>query len=82
MKNLFFGILIVLSVTSCADSHNNAKSGPMSNPVLPEWASDAVLYECNIRQFSPEGNLAGVTAQIPRLKELGIDILWLMPVHP
>lgn len=83
MRNLFISTLIMLSVSACADSSDkNAKTGTMTKPVLPEWASDAVLYECNIRQFSPEGNLAGVTARIPRLKELGVDILWLMPVHP
>lgn len=51
-------------------------------PAEPEWAANAVLYECNIRQFSKEGNFAGVQKQLPRLKELGVDILWLMPVHP
>ena len=83
MKNLFFSTLILLSVSSCTDgSDTSMKSCTMAKPVLPEWAYNAVLYECNIRQFSPDGNLAGVTARIPRLKELGIDILWLMPVHP
>lgn len=53
-----------------------------TQPQAPEWAANAVLYECNVRQFSPAGNLAGVTAQLPRLKDLGIDILWLMPIHP
>lgn len=48
----------------------------------PEWARQAVLYECNVRQFSPEGNFFGLRQQLPRLKELGIDILWLMPIHP
>jgi glycosidase len=48
----------------------------------PAWAASAVLYECNVRQFSPEGNFSGVRAQLPRLRELGIDVLWLMPIHP
>jgi alpha-amylase len=51
-------------------------------PTLPEWAKNAVLYECNVRQFSPSGDFKGVMAQLPRLKELGMDILWLMPIHP
>ncbi len=49
---------------------------------MPDWAKNAVLYELNIRQFSPEGNFAGVVAQLPRLKDLGVDIIWLMPIHP
>lgn len=48
----------------------------------PSWIKNAVLYEVNVRQFSQAGNFAGVTAQIPRLKSLGVDILWLMPIHP
>jgi len=49
---------------------------------VPNWAKDAVLYEVNVRQFSEEGNFAAVEEAIPRLKEMGVDILWLMPIHP
>ena len=48
----------------------------------PDWAKNAVIYEVNIRQFSSEGNFAGVTAQLQRIKDLGVDIIWLMPIHP
>ncbi len=48
----------------------------------PDWVAQAVLYECNVRQFSKEGNFNGVRKQLPRLKELGIDVLWVMPIHP
>ncbi|KAA0129323.1 alpha-amylase [Chryseobacterium sp. SN22] len=49
---------------------------------LPEWAKNATVYELNIRQFSEEGTFRAVERQLPRLKEMGIDIIWLMPVHP
>ncbi len=49
---------------------------------LPEWAKNAVIYEVNTRQFSPEGNFLGIENQLDRLKDLGVDILWLMPIHP
>lgn len=55
---------------------------PKGPPPQPEWAPQSVLYECNVRQFSPEGNFEGVRKQLPRLKRLGVDILWLMPIHP
>lgn len=48
----------------------------------PEWAYDAVIYELNIRQFSTEGTFAAVFAQLPRLKDLGVDIIWFMPIYP
>ena len=47
-----------------------------------EWSRDAVLYQINTRQFTKEGTFAAAQEELPRLKELGVDILWLMPVHP
>jgi cyclomaltodextrinase / maltogenic alpha-amylase / neopullulanase len=48
----------------------------------PQWVKNGVFYEIFPRQFSPQGNFKGVTAQLDRLKELGVNILWLMPIHP
>jgi glycosidase len=48
----------------------------------PSWAGPATLYEVNVRQFSSTHNFEGVTAALPRLKTLGVGILWLMPIHP
>lgn len=47
----------------------------------PEWSRDAVIYQINTRQFTPEGTFRAAEAQLPRLKALGIDIVWLMPIH-
>ncbi|RKQ94116.1 alpha-amylase family glycosyl hydrolase [Maricaulis maris] len=48
----------------------------------PDWSHDAVLYQINLRQFTSEGSIAAAEAELPRLAELGVDILWLMPVQP
>ena len=48
----------------------------------PEWLRDAVIYEVFPRAFSPTGDFKGVTAQLDRLKALGVTVLWLMPIHP
>jgi len=48
----------------------------------PEWSKNATIYEVNIRQFTREGTFKAFEDHLPRLKELGIDILWLMPIHP
>jgi glycosidase len=48
----------------------------------PEWVQNATIYEVNVRQFTPEGTFAAFEKQLPRLKEMGVDILWLMPIHP
>ncbi|GAC1446874.1 MAG: alpha-amylase family glycosyl hydrolase [Pyrinomonadaceae bacterium] len=47
-----------------------------------DWVIDGVIYQIFPRVFSAEGNFKGVTAQLDRLKDLGVNILWLMPVHP
>jgi glycosidase len=40
------------------------------------------VYEVFPRAFSPEGNLAGVTARLDQIRDLGADVVWLMPIHP
>ncbi len=48
----------------------------------PEWTKNAVIYEVNIRQYSPEGTFNKVTEDLQRIKDLGVDVIWLMPIHP
>src|SRR5437879_4497083 len=47
-----------------------------------EWVRDGVIYEIYPRAFSPQGNFNGITARLDNLKDLGVTILWLMPIHP
>ncbi len=47
-----------------------------------EWTRDAVLYQINTRQFTPEGTFRAAQKQLPRLAAMGVDIIWLMPIHP
>ncbi len=47
-----------------------------------DWSKSAVIYELNIRQFSDKGDFNSIVPQLDRLKNMGIDIIWLMPVHP
>lgn len=49
---------------------------------VPAWLRKGVLYELFPRNFSPEGNFNGITARLDELKDLGVDIIWLMPIHP
>ena len=48
----------------------------------PAWLRDGVIYEIFPRDFSPAGNLNGVTARLDELHSLGVNILWVMPIHP
>ena len=48
----------------------------------PEWSRTSVLYQINVRQFTREGTFEAARAHLPRLQDLGVDVLWLMPIHP
>ena len=50
--------------------------------IHPEWSYSAVLYELNVRQFTPEGTFAAARERLPFLRSLGIDAIWLMPIYP
>jgi glycosidase len=76
MKRIIIAALAVLILIAGACSRKAADA-----PLHPDWTYNTVVYEVNIRQFSPEGTFKGVEAQLPRLKDLGVDILWLMPMY-
>ena len=49
---------------------------------VPGWLRDGVIYELFPRNFSPEGTFNGITSRLDELKDLGVNIIWLMPIHP
>jgi glycosidase len=53
-----------------------------SNFKTVNWANSASIYEVNIRQYTTEGTFKAFEQHIPRLKDMGVDILWLMPITP
>ncbi len=49
---------------------------------MPQWLAESVIYEINTAVFSAAGNFAGVSARLGDLEALGVNLLWLMPIHP
>ena len=47
-----------------------------------DWLPSAVIYEMNLRQGTAGRTLKSASEELPRLKDLGVDIVWLMPIHP
>jgi glycosidase len=90
MKKSYLAILLsaLVLTTACRDTKTNQTETPISDtthasaPPAPEWSRNATIYEVNTRQFSPQGTFKAVEAQLPRLKEMGVDIVWLMPIYP
>jgi len=72
MKRLFILLAALLAFAACSDKTIEQK---------PDW-SRSVVYEFNTRQYTPEGTFAAAAQELPRLAELGIDIIWLMPHYP
>lgn len=80
-KSLFAALLIA-GIFSAGCASDSPKDTLVSQVVHPEWSKNANIYEVNIRQYSKEGTFNAFTKDLPRLKEMGVDILWLMPIHP
>lgn len=53
-----------------------------ATPIYPDWFRDATIYEVNIRQYTKAGTFKAFQTHLPRLKALGVEVLWLMPIHP
>nr|HRD07877.1 alpha-amylase family glycosyl hydrolase [Saprospiraceae bacterium] len=82
MRILLLSLILAFTVTACKDEKNKQMEDKAKTFQMPEWAKNAVIYEVNIRQYTPEGTLNAFSDHIPRLKAMGVDILWLMPVFP
>lgn len=54
----------------------------ISQVIHPDWVKDKTIYEVNLRQYTAGGTLHEFMLHLPRLKELGVGILWIMPIHP
>ena len=81
------GVILGAVTPSAAFSANTSVIQPqavtLKKPVMPTWAQSASMYEVNLRQFSTGSKkFNGLKAQLPRLKTLGVKILWLMPIYP
>lgn len=82
-RALLAALLFTLLPTTAAHAQGarDASEAP-ARAGTPVWVRDGVIYEIYPRDFSERGNFEGVTAELDRLKDLGVNILWLMPIHP
>lgn len=86
MKNSIsftFRILILLFIIGCNNPQKEiANEKSLVIQTFPERAKDMNIYEVNIRQYTPEGTIKAFQEHLPRLKQMGVDILWIMPIQP
>lgn len=76
MKPVTLFSLLALLMTACGTPK------PAETSAHPEWSYRSVVYELNVRQATPDGTFAAAADRLPALKELGVDIVWCMPIYP
>lgn len=83
MKKTLIIALSLVTLAGCKNEKTNTPevSGKIA-AVSDAMMENSVIYEANIRQYSPDGKFDSFTKDIPRLKELGIKVIWIMPIHP
>lgn len=84
MKNILLLIIFTVFSGVVHAQENDVRYQPKPYVEIrhPEWSKNATIYEVNIRQYTQEGTFKAFEKHLPRLKKMGIDIIWLMPVHP
>ena len=95
MKKIFYSLFIIIVAIGCQNKQKeNQKEADIDKIedryqpheyvklTHPEWSKNATIYQLNTRQFSEEGTFKAAQSQLPRIKDLGVDIIWLMPINP
>jgi len=81
LLTLFLAVTILIA--GCTLFGKKKEIKPLISEVVhPEWSKNIIMYEVNVRQYTPEGTLKAFEEHLPRLKALGVDVLWFMPTFP
>jgi glycosidase len=76
-------LALTIGIAGCSFFGKKKELKPLISEVVhPEWSKNSVLYEVNIRQYTEQGTFNAFAEHLPRLKALGIDVLWFMPTFP
>lgn len=84
----FFEVLVVaglvVGMTACGPRKSKEEQPVInvSEVSHPDWSKSASIYEVNVRQYTPEGTFKAFEEHLDRLQDLGVDILWFMPITP
>ena len=84
MKNitLFFTLILILSSCNKSLKSKEKSDNKSYTPISHADMENAVIYEVNVRQYSKSGTFKAFTKDIPQLKQLGVKIIWVMPIFP
>ncbi|MEL7518391.1 MAG: alpha-amylase family glycosyl hydrolase, partial [Pseudomonadota bacterium] len=76
------GAVVLSGCAEEATQYSSYEPEPYVEVAAPEWSADSTIYQMNTRQFTAEGTFKAAKEQLPRLAEMGVEIIWLMPIHP
>lgn len=81
MKKILLGILVLSNVLNL-HSQSPQTQPPHVIDGHPSWIMQGNIYEVNTRQYTPEGTFKAFEKHLPRLKAMGVQTLWFMPINP
>lgn len=82
-KLILHALTVIFTAFFIVSCNKTAKNTIEQKPVVhPDWTRSAVIYEVNVRQYTKEGTFLAFEKYLPQLKDLGVDVLWFMPIHP
>lgn len=74
--------LVLIINESCNNQKEKEPETTAQTSGHPHWSAQSNIYEVNLRQFSSAGTIMAFEKDLPRLKDMGVQVLWFMPVTP
>lgn len=81
-QRLYIPLFLIVLATALGCNNQPEKQVPSDASGRPAWSAQSNIYEVNLRQFSSEGTIMAFEKELPRLKDMGVEILWFMPITP
>ena len=83
-KKLFYLVLLTAVISSCSNPQDKSPATTDTATIdgHPAWIMNGNIYEVNVRQYTPEGTFKAFSAHLQRLKDMGVQTLWFMPINP
>src|SRR5687768_15428408 len=79
---IMYGVLALLLMACQSPQTKSTSQSPNMEQTSKEWIKKTNVYEVNLRQYTQEGTFNAFVKELPRLKDMGVETLWFMPITP
>jgi glycosidase len=76
------GSLLLVGLTGCGAPPEETDAPAIDGVGEPAWVQDATVYEVFVPDASEEGTFRGLVDRLDEIQQMGVNTLWLMPIHP